>query len=84
LPIYFSNLAWAHATLGQFGDADRYIAEALDTVKSTGESWYEAEANRIAGEIMLLSPQHDLAIVQTHFDRAMIVAEVGCFEPKAT
>jgi hypothetical protein len=34
----------------------------------------EAEVNRIAGEIALLSPEPDAAIAQTYFERALAVA----------
>jgi predicted ATPase len=43
-------------------------------VQTTSESWYEAEVNRIAGEIALLSPQPDAAKAQGYFERALVVA----------
>jgi predicted ATPase len=43
-------------------------------VQTTSESWYEAEVNRIAGEIALLSPQPDAAKAEEHFERALTVA----------
>ena len=43
-------------------------------VQTTSESWYEAEVNRIAGEIALLSPQPDARKAEEHFERALTVA----------
>ena len=43
--------------LGQFDDAWRCIGEALTAIDTTKERWFEAEVNRIAGEIALKSPR---------------------------
>ena len=53
-PMYLSYLAKAHADLGQFDDAWRCIGEAMTAMETTGETWCEAEVNRVAGEIALL------------------------------
>jgi hypothetical protein len=37
------------------------IGEAMTIMKASGETWYEAEVCRIAGEIALKSPEHDMA-----------------------
>jgi predicted ATPase len=44
---------------------------AMETSK---EMWFEAEANRLAGEVALISPEHDAAKAQTYFQRALAVA----------
>ncbi len=46
----------------------------MTAVETTRESWYEAEVNRVAGEITLLSPELDAAKAQEYFDRARAVA----------
>jgi predicted ATPase len=74
MPSYLSYLARAHAELGQFDDAMRCIGEALTTVETTKERWFEAEANRIAGEIALLLPEPDVAKAEACFERALAVA----------
>ena len=61
MPLYLSYLARAYAELGQFDDAWRCIGEAMTAVETTKERWYEAEVNRIAGEIALMSPEPDAA-----------------------
>ena len=71
MPLLLSYLARAHAELGQFDDAWRCIGEAMAAVETTKESWYEAEINRIAGEIALMSPEPDAAKAEAYFERAL-------------
>ena len=59
---------------GQFDDAWRSIGEAMTAVETTKERWWEAEVNRTAGEITLLSPEPDAAKAEAYFDRALAVA----------
>ena len=74
MPVHLLNLAKAHAELGRFDDAWRRIGEALTAVETTKERWYEAEINRIAGEIALLPPEPDAAKAEAYFDRALGIA----------
>jgi predicted ATPase len=67
-------LAIAHADLGQFDDAWRCIGAAMTAMDATRERWCEAEAHRVAGEIVLKSPQPDEAKAQAHFEHSMTVA----------
>jgi predicted ATPase len=67
-------LAIACAELGQFDNAWRCIEEATSAIEATGETWFAAEVNRIAGEIMLMSPETDATKAQEYFDRALSVA----------
>jgi predicted ATPase len=46
----------------------------MSTIETTKERWFEAEANRIAGEIALKSPEPDAAKVEAYFERARAVA----------
>jgi hypothetical protein len=59
-PTWLSFMARAYADNGQFKDAWRCIDEAISTIDTTKERWFEAEVNRIAGEIALLSPNTTL------------------------
>ena len=43
-------------------------------METNGERWFEVEANRIAGEITLMSPEPDPAKAEAYFDRALAVA----------
>ena len=74
VPFYLSSLARAYAEVGRFSDAVRSIEEATTMLRTTGERWCEAEANRIAGEIALLSPEPYAAKAEAHFQRALAVA----------
>jgi class 3 adenylate cyclase/predicted ATPase len=74
LPIWLSYLAKAHADLGQFDHAWCRIGEAIVAVEKTKERWWEAEVNRIAGEIVVKSPKCDTAKVERYFERALSVA----------
>ena len=74
MPLHLSYLARAYAELGQFDDAWRCIGEAMTAVETTKERWFEAEINRIAGEIALKSPEPDAAKAEAYFERALAVA----------
>jgi predicted ATPase len=67
-------LTRAYAKLGQFDDAWRSIGEAVTMVETTKERWCEAEINRMAGEIALMSPELDTAKSEAYFERALTVA----------
>ena len=43
-------------------------------METTKERWCEAEINRIAGEITLMSPEPEAAKAQAYFERALSVA----------
>jgi predicted ATPase len=73
-PLHLTHLASAHAEIGQFEEAWRCIREGMTAVETTKERWYEAEVNRVAGEIALKSPERDAAKVQEYFNRALTVA----------
>jgi predicted ATPase len=72
--LYLSYLASAYAEIGQFDDAWCCIREAMTAIETTNERWSEAEINRVAGEIALMSPEPDAAKAQTCFERALAVA----------
>jgi predicted ATPase len=67
-------LARAYAEHDQFDDTWRCIAEATTAIEAIREWWCEAEVNRVAGEIVLMSPEPDAARAQTYFERALAVA----------
>jgi predicted ATPase len=73
MPSVLSDLATAHAALGQFDEAHRYIAEAL-AFGENKQGWGEAEVHRVAGEIALKSSEPDATKAQAYFERALAVA----------
>ena len=74
MPSLLSFLAKAYADLGQLDDAWHCINEALTTLETTKETWSEAEVNRTAGEIALVSPKPDATKAEVYFERALAVA----------
>jgi predicted ATPase len=64
----------AYTDLGKFDDAWCCVGETMTLVETTKERWFEAEANRIAGEIALRAPGPDDAKAQEYFERALAVA----------
>jgi predicted ATPase len=74
VPLYLSYLARAYAELGEFDDAWRCIGEAMKMVETTKEGVWEAEVNRVAGEIALKSPEPDSVKAEAYFERALAVA----------
>ena len=73
-PLNLSHLARAYAALGKFDDAWRCIGEAMTTMATTKETWWEAEVDRVAGEMSLMSPKPDAAKAEAYFERALAVA----------
>jgi predicted ATPase len=67
-------LAFAHAHLGKLDDAWRCIGEAMTAIEASKERWFEAEVNRIAGEIALKSPKPDAVKAESYFEQALAVA----------
>jgi predicted ATPase len=71
---WLSHLALANAQLGKFDDARRCLSEAISVAETTKEKWFEAEINRIAGEIVRLSPGQDAPKAEGFFEQALAVA----------
>ena len=74
MPWWLSCLARAYAELDRCDDAWRCIGEAITAVKTTKERRWEAEINRVAGEIALESPEPDTVKAEEYFERALAVA----------
>jgi predicted ATPase len=74
VPWFLSNLASAYGGLGELDNARRSIDEAMTAIQTSKQRWCEAETNRIAGEINLLSSKRDAARSEAYFERALAVA----------
>jgi predicted ATPase len=70
-PLDLSIIASSHAALGKIDDARRFTAQAMTTLKTNKERWFEVEINRIAGEVELEAPERDAAKTETYFERAL-------------
>jgi predicted ATPase len=57
IPQRLSDLARAHAELGQYDAAWRCINEAMTLTETSNERWFEADLHRIAGDLTLMSPE---------------------------
>jgi predicted ATPase len=71
-PFFLSWLTRAYAEAGR--DARHCVGEAMAVVETRGEKWFEAEINRIAGEVELRSPERDTAKAEAYFERALAIA----------
>jgi predicted ATPase len=74
MPLWLSCLARAHAGLGKFDEAWRFLGEAMTAVETTKETLFEADIHRTAGEIALLLPEPDAAKAEAYFESALAVA----------
>ena len=73
-PLFLTHLAQANAELGQFKTAGSNIHEAMTAAEVTKERWYEAETNRVAGEIALLGTEADAVKAEAYFASALKIA----------
>jgi predicted ATPase len=74
IPQRLSDLARAHAELGQYDAAWRCINEAMTLTETSNERWFEADLHRIAGDLTLMSPEPDAAKAEAYFERTLAVA----------
>ncbi len=72
-PWYRAYLAKAHAELSQFDEAWRNVHKAITAIEKSNETWWEADVNRIAGEIARKS-EADALKAEKYFERALAVA----------
>ena len=72
--LFLAYLACANGKIGRLDEACANIRAAMTALETTKERWCEAEINRIAGEVALLSPEPDRAKAETGFARALEVA----------
>ena len=74
MPLFLSHLALANAELDQLDQAWANIHEAMTTLETTKENWYEAEINRVAGTIVLLGAEPDAVKAEAYFASALEIA----------
>jgi predicted ATPase len=75
-PFFLTLLAEAHHGAGQATAALRVLAEAQDVVESTAERFYEAEIQRLQGELLLAqtSTRHAYAEAERCLHKALATA----------
>jgi predicted ATPase len=74
VPWFLAILARAYADLGQFDDAWCSFDKAIKTLESGKERRWEAEVNRIGGEIARMSSEPNMSKAESYFERALAVA----------
>jgi predicted ATPase len=74
IPCHLQSLAGVYGKAGQAAQGLELIAEALHLVRSTGESWEEAELHRLKGELLLSASDRDEAVAEACFRQALAVA----------
>jgi predicted ATPase len=74
MPLWLSYLAKSYADLHQFTEAWRFMNEAMTVVQTSKERLFEAEVNRMAAEIALLAPDHDVGKAEALFTQGLAVA----------
>ena len=55
-------------------DAWRCVGEATTVIETSKERWYEAEVNRITGEVAVRPPGSEATKATAYFERALAVA----------
>ena len=73
LAEYPARLGEAYGRIGQAEEGLRLLAEALAVVDK-GDRWYEAELNRIKGELLLQQAVPDAPQAEACFQQALVVA----------
>jgi predicted ATPase len=74
IPCHISSRATAYIELNRIEEAGRCITEAMAAMEQTKDKFFEAEINRVAGEIVLKSPSSDITKAEEYFLRALAVA----------
>jgi predicted ATPase len=73
-PRQLAMLAEAYGRVGQTAEGLAVLAEALTAVHKTGEQFYEAELDRLKGELLLQQPAGSGDEAETCFRQALDVA----------
>jgi predicted ATPase len=74
LPHLLTSLIEAHKKAGQPEEGLTVLAEALTLVEKTGEHYYEAELQRLNGNLLLLQSPSDPAEAEAYFQSALEIA----------
>ncbi len=75
VPFMRSVMSLALAEMGEVEDAVAAMGDALAYIEDTNERWFEAETNRISGELLLILPDPCLEEGERCFRKAVEVAQ---------
>jgi predicted ATPase len=71
MPNWLLLSARVHAELDQYDEAWRFLGEARRLIETTKEKWFQAEFDRVTGEIALMSPERDASKAAAYFESAL-------------
>jgi adenylate cyclase len=80
LPYFMGLLAHVHGVMGQETEGLQLVDEALGAVQHSGECWWEAELNRLKGELSLSQAPSQGAVsdrdkvAEEYFNKALHIA----------
>jgi predicted ATPase len=74
LPVHLAVMAEVYGHTGQVEEGLTAITQALDLVDSTDERWWEAELNRLKGELLLQQSSDNHTEAETCFHQALSIA----------
>jgi predicted ATPase/class 3 adenylate cyclase len=74
VPWFSAILARTYADIGQFDDAWCSFDKAMEIIEIGKEKRWEAEVNRIGGELAVISPEANATKAESYFNRALAVA----------
>ncbi len=73
-PYIRGMFAEAEASVGNLGQAQALLDEALVASDRTGGAWFEAELHRLKGEVAFKSKPSDRRRARFHFERALTIS----------
>jgi predicted ATPase len=73
-PYHLTVLGELYGSIGQIDRGLGLLAEALALMQTNGEHWYEAEAQRLRGELLLQRPTPAIRQAETCFQQALALA----------
>jgi predicted ATPase/class 3 adenylate cyclase len=87
LPYFLAITAEVCCELGSTDEATGLVAEGLESIRRSGERWYESELHRLGGELSLLRDSSLTSAAESSFRMAIKVAreqEAKSLELRAT
>jgi predicted ATPase len=74
-PYFLALLVEGYRTTGQTEDGLQMLAEALALMDTIGERYYEAELNRLKGELLLQQSSDNATEAESCFQQAITIAQ---------
>ena len=75
MPFYLALLAEGYRGLNQIGGAFDALKEGWEVIEQTDEQWWNAELNRLKGELLWQHPTMDGIQAENYFQKALELAQ---------